>query len=270
MGQERSGLIVLHGIMESARSHMELARELSDTFTVYLPERRGRGRSGPYGEGHGMEKELEDLDALLAHTGARYLFGVSLGGLIALHAALALPYIRKCAVFDPPMAINGSVSNGWLARFEQELARGNVAAALVTSMLGAKLGPPFLERMPRRLLEYLTVKMLEREERKAAPGDITFRALAPTLLHDGRLVTEMGDGLEKFGKVRPDMLLLGGSRSPAYMKTALDALEKALPRVRRVEFQGLGHETAGNRNRRGRPERVAEELRRFFQSDSVE
>ena len=42
------GLIVLHGAMESARSHMQFAEALAPSFTVYLPDRRGRGLSGPY------------------------------------------------------------------------------------------------------------------------------------------------------------------------------------------------------------------------------
>jgi len=33
---------------------------------------------------------MQDLDALLEHTGARYVFGVSSGGLICLQAALNL------------------------------------------------------------------------------------------------------------------------------------------------------------------------------------
>jgi hypothetical protein len=45
---------------------------------------------------------------------------------------------------------------------------------------------------------------------------------------------------------------------------AVDALEKVLPHVTRVEFPGLGHEASGNTDRRGQPERVAQELRRFF------
>lgn len=30
-----------------------------------MPDRRGRGRSGPYGEFHGLSTEIEDLGALL-------------------------------------------------------------------------------------------------------------------------------------------------------------------------------------------------------------
>jgi len=51
------GLVVLHGAMESAQNHMQLAEALADTYTVYLPDRRGRGLSGPYGRGYSVREE---------------------------------------------------------------------------------------------------------------------------------------------------------------------------------------------------------------------
>ncbi len=42
---EGPGLIILHGTMESSESHLQLAQVLSRTFTVYLPDRQGRGLS---------------------------------------------------------------------------------------------------------------------------------------------------------------------------------------------------------------------------------
>src|SRR5678816_4144436 len=74
------GIVALHGAMESAQSHMQLAEALAGSFTVYLPDRRGRGLSGPYGADYSVQTEVEDLDALLAKTGARRVFGVSAGG----------------------------------------------------------------------------------------------------------------------------------------------------------------------------------------------
>jgi pimeloyl-ACP methyl ester carboxylesterase len=40
-------VVLLHGSMESASSHTRLALALADAFTVYLPDRRGRGMTGP-------------------------------------------------------------------------------------------------------------------------------------------------------------------------------------------------------------------------------
>jgi hypothetical protein len=60
------------------------------------------------------------------------------------------------------------------------------------------------------------------------------------------------------------VLLLGGTRSPAYLRTALDALERVIPHAERHDFAGLDHSASGNADRRGKPALVAAELRRFF------
>jgi pimeloyl-ACP methyl ester carboxylesterase len=85
------GLVLLHGMMESAHSHIQLAEALADTFTVHLPDRRGRGRSGPHRADHVIAREVEDLDALLTATGAHNVFGVSAGAIVVLQAALTVP-----------------------------------------------------------------------------------------------------------------------------------------------------------------------------------
>lgn len=258
-------LVLLHGVMESAQSHIQLAQALADNFTVYLPDRRGRGLSGPYGKDYSIQKEVEDMDALLTKTGAHYVFGVSSGGIIWLQAALSLPTVHKAAIYEPPLLINGSLPIAWLTRFEREITRGRVASALITAMKGTQMGPPIFNIIPRPLLELLTNMAMKNEDKKANKDyDVTMRMLAPTLHYDFQPVIEMADKLESFKAIRAEVLLLGGSKSPAYLKVALDALEKVLPHVTRIEFPGLGHGGSGNTNRGGKPERVAEELRRFF------
>jgi len=74
-------VVLLHGSMESASSHTRLALALADAFTVYLPDRRGRGMTGPYPSGYGIRTEVEDLQAILAESGAEMVFGVSAGAL---------------------------------------------------------------------------------------------------------------------------------------------------------------------------------------------
>jgi pimeloyl-ACP methyl ester carboxylesterase len=70
-------VVLLHGSNESARSHIRLALALADTFTLYLPDRRGRGMSGPHRPDHGIRTEVEDLQAVLAGSEAQKVFGVS-------------------------------------------------------------------------------------------------------------------------------------------------------------------------------------------------
>jgi pimeloyl-ACP methyl ester carboxylesterase len=258
------GIVVLHGTMESAESHMQLAEALADTFTVYLLDRRGRGQSGPTGADYGLHQEIDDLAAVLTATGAQNVFGVSSGGIIALQAALALPAIQKVAIYEPPLFVSEPLPSALLARYEAEIAEGQVAAALVSAMLAAQMGPPIFARIPRKLLELLTTLGLRSEDKKAKPGDVTMRLLAPTLHNDFQLVVEMADRLDSVKALQAEVLLLGGSKSPGYLRAALDALAQALPRVQRTEFTGLNHGGSGNTNRGGRPEQVAQELRRFF------
>jgi pimeloyl-ACP methyl ester carboxylesterase len=266
------GVVMLHGAMESAQSHMQLAEALADTFTIYLPDRRGRGLSGPYGKDYSIQKDVEDMDALLTKTGAHYVFGVSSGGLICLQAALTLPAIHKAALYEPMLLMNGSVPTAFVTRYDKEMAQGKVASALVTGMKGSQMGPPVFNAIPRWLLEMLTKMMMASEDKKARGDDVTMRMLAPTLHYDFQLVIESEGALESFRAIRAEVLLLGGSTSPAFLKVALDALEKVFPHAKRIEFPGLGHGGSGNTNsntnRGGQPERVAQELRRFFAEPS--
>src|SRR5258706_8153351 len=261
------GIVILHGSMESAQSHMHLATALADNFTVYLSDRRGHGLSGTYGARYSIQTELDDLDALLSKAGAHNVFGVSSGALICLQAALTLPAIHKAALYEPALIVDGSMSTAFLARYDREMAEGNVAAALVTGMLASQMGPPIFNAMPRWLLESFTRSAMKSEEKKAKSGDVTKRLLAPTLHYEFQLVKEMAETLERFRAVQADVLLLGGSKSPAYLKSALDALEKVLLHVQRIEFPGLNHggsSDASSNNRGGKPEQVAQALRQFF------
>ncbi|MCI0708986.1 MAG: alpha/beta hydrolase [Chloroflexi bacterium] len=258
------GLILLHGMMSSGQNHTQLASALADTFTVYAPDRRGRGLSGPYSTDYSIQKEVEDLDALLTETGAHYIFGVSAGGVVSLKAALTLPAIHKLAVFEPPLFMDSAVPAALLARFDREMAQGKQAAALVTAMKGSQLGPPIFNLMPRRLLEFLTGKFMASEEKKATGDYLPMRTLAPTLHYDFEIVVEMSGKLESFEAIHNQVLLLGGSKSPAYMKAALNALETILPQAERIELPGVGHDASWNSDIGGKPEPVARELHRFF------
>lgn len=126
------------------------------------------------------------------------------------------------------------------------------------------MGPAAFRAMPYWLLELLTNMMMASEDKKAKGNDVPMRMLAPTLHYDFQLVAESEGVLESFKAIRAEVLLLGGSKSPAYLKVALDALKKVFPHAKRIEFPGLNHGASGNTNRGGQPDRVAQELRRFF------
>jgi proline iminopeptidase len=91
------GIVALHGAMESAQSHMQLAETLAGSYTVYLPDRRGRGLSGAYGSSYSMQREVEDLEGLRKALGVSQmnLLGHSFGGMVAQAYALKYPQSVK-------------------------------------------------------------------------------------------------------------------------------------------------------------------------------
>jgi hypothetical protein len=151
-----------------------------------------------------------------------------------------------------------------LARYDRDIAAGDVAGALVTGMQGAQMGPAIFNALPHSLLAALTNMMMANEDKKAKSGEITFRMLAPTLHYDFQLVVENSENLEVFKGIPADVLLLGGSQSPAYLKAAVDSLAHLLPHAKRVEIRGVGHGGSGPTKLGGRPDLVAQELRAFF------
>jgi len=262
------GLVLVQGAMGSAHNFMQLAEALADTFTVYVPDRRGRGMSDcPYRENYGIQRDVEDLNALLTTTDAHFVFGLSAGALITLQAALTLPAMRKIAIYEPALFLKG-LPTSLMARLQGEIAQGKLAAALITGMKAAQMGPPIFSAMPRFLTEGMTTMIMKQEEKNGSGEYLPMKALAPSLQFDFKIVAEMNGTLSNFKNLNTETLLLGGSKSPAYLKEAVDALEKTLPHATRIEFPGLDHGAAWNydkqRNQNGKPEVVAQALRRFF------
>ncbi|KAH0566153.1 hypothetical protein GP486_000456 [Trichoglossum hirsutum] len=270
------GLVILHGAMESSQSHIQLAEVLSPEFTVYLPDRRGRGLSGPYSSTHTIQTDIDDVSALIDKTAATNIFGVSSGAIIAMHACLQLPAVKKVAIFEPPIGVDRESSAQMMQRFDSEISEGKTSAALVTAMKATEMGPPIFKYFPRRLLEWLTTMAMSHE--KSPPtssshgGDetvapATFRELAPTLHYDFQLSLSLSDeeSISNLREITTEVLLLSASQSPQYLRSAVDRLENVLPNInRRVNFTGAGHGVTGNVDRRGQPKRAAEELQKFF------
>ena len=254
------GLILVHGGMMASQNFRQLALALSDTFTLYVPDRRGRGLSGPHGAGYGLNRECEDVQALVDRTGAPNIFGLSSGALVVLQTALLVPSIRRIALYEPPLPVEGTSPAAWAPRFDSELARGDLAGAMVTVMQGtADMWMTSL--LPRLILVPFMRFAIKAQAAEVRGDELSLQTLIPTMHFDSQLVMALEGKLETFRSMRAEVLLLGGSRSRGYLKAALQALNGVLPKAKRVEFRGLGHLAADNG---GQPQRVAQELRRFF------
>ena len=211
------GVILLHGEMKTSHDLVALAAALSDAFTVYVVDRRGRGLSGPHGDRYSVDTEVRDVQALVAATGARSIFGLSAGALVALRAARVTPALERVALYEPPF------SNPWLCAHELALSlrRGTRARPC-----GGRRGDgheghgrrtPVRQAPSPILVPLLSLVMRLQGDGDGDEDEVPIRALAPTLRYDIEIVTEMADTLDDYRALEARVLLLGGSRSPAFL-----------------------------------------------------
>lgn len=252
-------LILMHGGMQASQHLTKLADALCTDFRVYVPDRRGRGLSGPHGDDFGVQQEIEDLQALVTATGASRVFGLSVGALVALRTALVTPTLDRIALYEPPLSIGGSVPTDWVRRFDREIAAGKRSSALVTALKGLGV-EPVLGRIPRCVsVPFMTIG--SRVQRDLPEDDVPIAELIPTQHFEMRIIRDMADTVEDYAMLRADVLLLGGTKSPAYFGVSLKRLATVIPHAQSVTLPGLGH--SGPENDEA-PLVVAQVLRDFF------
>jgi pimeloyl-ACP methyl ester carboxylesterase len=267
-------IILLHGGGKSSQTLMQLSMALSDEFTVYIPDRRGRGLSGPFGDNYGLQREVEDIDALLKKTGAHYVFGTATGAIIALQSALELHAISKAVLYEPPFYVNETEMNNFNdigRRYDQYVAEGKLSSAMATSseiatkVSGDELKPPYqwVKYLPNIVLRLIFKTVLELDARNVKEGDLTLKELMPTFHNDVILVNETKGTIEDFKDVSAEVLLLYGSKTFLFIKHSINALNEVLPHVERVEVQGIDHAAAEDAT--GKPKIVAHEIKKFLQ-----
>ena len=255
------GIILLHGGVNASQHLMKLGTLLSDDFTVYIPDRRGRGMSGPVSEDYSIEKEDEDLDALLKKTGAHYVFGTADGALFALHAAISNHAIYKVAAYEPLVFAGQPELDQFritIQHLDKNIAEGKVAKATVDL---TKDSVNFIKPIPDLVLVPLVKLILWMNVKTVKGDDVSYQELIPTLDDELHLVEKTEGTLEDYKNVSARVLLLEGSKTQSLLKESLDALNEVLPHSNLVELKGLNHDAAQDY---GKPEPIARELKSFF------
>ncbi len=251
------GLVILHGGGRASHHYLRLAEALADAFTVYIPDRRGRGLSGPEGADYSMAQALEDLSAVLEKTGAQMVFGHSAGAVISLEAALVLP-IEKLALYEPPL-LDGSFPVDWVPAFEQALASRRSFRAMGIFFKGLRLN--WMSRLPLWSLILFSRLMANLD------GGREMIELLPTVAADVRMAQQLDPNYhQRYGRIGAKTLLMGGGKSPAYLRHALRVLAATIPDVRLTEFPRLEH----NAPDLNAPEVIARTLREFLSGNSGE
>ncbi|MEV0353099.1 alpha/beta hydrolase [Nonomuraea sp. NPDC050680] len=228
------GLIVLGGALRTAQDYLPLASALARSFTVHLVERRGRGASGPQGAQYALGKEVEDLRAVQAETGARLAFGHSYGGLVILETARSFQVFDRIAVYEPGVPA-GHVPTGWMAPYRERLAAGDPYGAFVHFIRGSGGAPAFMAKLP-----YWYLRMALRVGFRG-PSWQRMRPLLEANLAEHEQVAAQQGRLAAFSAVTASVLLLCGGRSSRASREEFDAVRDTLPDVTLETLDGLNH-----------------------------
>jgi len=258
------GVILVHGGIQAAQNFMELGAALATDFTVYIPDRRGRGLSGDFGEHYNLFKDAEDMQAIVQKTGAKNIFGLSSGAIITLQTALMEPSLTKVALYEPPLPLPGVDHSRMNKRYDKAIAKGNLGKGMVSIIKGTG-DPSLFSALPSFITAPLVNLGIKKRGKRNKEGDVPLKDLIPTFHYDRIIVSGATDLIEKSKTIKARIFLLGGTKSKKFLKLALNELNKALPGAERVEFKGLGHLAASNG---GNPAAVAKELRGFFKKQS--
>jgi pimeloyl-ACP methyl ester carboxylesterase len=226
------GLVVIPGAARTARDYDRLAAALGERFTVHVIDRRGRGSSGPQGDGYSIESEIGDLEDVLRRTESACVFGHSYGGLVALQAARRSTRIRHLAVYEPAVSVDGSFDLSWVDGFARQVERRRPANAIATFFASARLLPGNLPRW--MLVPLMRTMFLTADGRQ-------MRDLLPTMVREIREVERLDSDGAEYGAITAPTLLMGGAESPGYLTGVLPRLSHVIPDARVAMLDGVGH-----------------------------
>jgi pimeloyl-ACP methyl ester carboxylesterase len=218
-------------------SSRDVAAALSDSYTVVIYDRRGRGESGdtlPYAPA----REVEDLAAVIQSAGDAYVMGQSSGASLALEAGAAGVPMRKLAAYEAPYV---GASDDYLAKQKQLIAEGNRKGAIdyfMTTMVGGPWFMPLVMRLMPKVFGQL-------------------QAIAHTLPYDTELLDGFEVPAERFAKIAVPTLVMGGSKYKPSMKAAVEAVAAAVPGAELRILPGQTHQV--------KPSVLVAELKQFFQ-----
>lgn len=209
--------------------HAELAELLADDFTVFNYDRRGRGDSGDT-QPYSIEREIEDLDAVIASAGgAAAVFGNSSGAVLALRAAAAGVSVTQLALWEPPFMSDPD------APHRQEAYRAKLTELLDADRNGDAMSL-FLKSIgtPEEMVAGM----------RHAPMWSGMEAIAPTLLYDAIVMGDSKVPTALVASVKAPTLVLDGSETGAWAAESARALARTLPNPHRHTFEGQNHAIA--------------------------
>ncbi|WP_327365662.1 alpha/beta fold hydrolase [Streptomyces sp. NBC_01217] len=218
-------LVLVHGSGEDHSRWRPVVARLSDRFTVYAIDRRGRTASGD-ADSYTLRDEARDIAAVIDRAGpGADLLAHSYGAICALEATTLTKGIGRVILYEPPIPVDGSRDlSGLDTRLTELIDAGDEVRALGLFLVE-------VAGVSRREVDVL-VRIPAFCER--AP---LARTLAREIEASRRYVIEP----DRFRDVTLPALLLAGGDSPPELRQAVDAVGELLADSRVEVLAGQAH-----------------------------
>jgi len=225
-------LVLVGGALNNRGSAAALAGLLAPSFTVYAYDRRGRGDSGDT-QPYAVEREVEDLQALLAEAGgSAFLMGHSSGAALVLETAAGIGGVDRIALYEPPYNVDDTrepIPPDYVAHLDRLVAEDRRGDAVEYFMVtGVGLPPEAAAQM------------------RGAPFWPSLEAVAHTIAYDGRVMgydqQDRSLPVERWKAITAPALVMDGDASPVWSRNAVQAVTEALPNAERRTLAGQTHE----------------------------
>jgi esterase len=251
-------LIILHGLIGSSDNWATIARNLSDSFTVYLPDQRNHGLS-PHSEVHDYEAMRDDLYELVNDLSVKrfFLAGHSMGGKTAIAFALKWPEMLEGMLIadispfsneslrNEVYAENSSILNAILSIDLKNISNRNDAEA------------ELMKKIPSEKIRGFILKNVRRTDVNSFDWKVNAASLKKNLdkiMQGLPLQRDFTHRITGF----PVIFLKGGDSGYIPANDYKDIL-KVFPAAEIVEIPGAGHWVHADK-----PEEVEKNIRRLL------
>ena len=210
-----SPLILVAGALNDRATLAPLAALLAPHYTTITYDRRGRGDSGdtaPYA----VEREVEDIDALIAAVGgAAAVLGFSSGGVLATLAAARGSAITHLVLYEPSYPVDGDGFR-WSAADRPE----RIAALIAEGRRGDAVA---------HFQESVGLPAAAIAGMRQAPFWPALERLAPTLVYDTTLSRQGILPAATLATITTPTLVLHGETTFPILRESARVIAKGLP-----------------------------------------
>lgn len=217
-------LVLVHGTTGSKDSWAMVEPGLGRHHATWSYDRRGRGGSGDVPGSYSLDREVDDLLAVLSAAGPNaHLVGHSFGGCVALEAARCADDLASLVLYEPPFHV--SVCADAIDRATAMIEEGDLEGGLRLQLLEvAGLSPDELA-LVSSIPEVWT----------------RFLATAETIPREVSALAALPWDPTRYGGIETATLLLTGELTGTDVYLTADELRQAIPTAEHAVMPGQRH-----------------------------